>query len=377
MRIALVVESSGGGSGRHVLDLAAGLAERSHEVSLIWSPVRAESRFVEEAQRLGSVSCYAVPMQRGVGPLDVTALVRLARLLRAAGSFDVLHGHSSKAGALIRLLPLGIPGARIYTPHAFRTMDPDLGRAGRLFYGLVERSLAFRASHIIAVSEAEAKHARALGIPRERVRVVVNGVAPIQAMPRAVARAEIGLSETDVAVGFVGRLTGQKDPLRFVRAIRRAQASAPEIRGLIIGDGPLRPAAERAGEGLRLIFLGWRDAQKLMSGLDIFCMTSQYEAMPYTLLEAIQSGLPIVATEVGGIEETVIPGQSGAVLSQDAAAEAIGDELASLARDGARRQAWGEAAWAVARRHSIDRMVDQTVDVYDEALRLARESTAS
>lgn len=369
LRVAIVLETSGGGSGRHVLDLARGLLQAGCAVEVFWSPLRAERSFVAALDALAGARNHPVAMRRAVGFRDIGSLLALRSALRRCGPFDVIHGHSSKAGALVRLLPRAISGARIYTPHAFRTMDPDMRGVARRVFGGIETLLSRFGARIIAVSEAEAHHARALGIPERRIRLVVNGSAAERRASRAEARATLGLAEDDVAVGFIGRLVEQKDPLRFVEAVRRAQTVEPRLVGVVMGEGPLRPEAELLAAGARIVFTGWVDSALAMPGLDLFCMTSRYEAMPYTLLEAIHAGLPIIATEVGGVKETVSPGHSGAVVPVDAPPEQIAAELAVLCADRSRLAAWSEGAHRIAAERTVERMVRETLDVYREAVR--------
>jgi glycosyltransferase involved in cell wall biosynthesis len=368
LRVALVLETSGGGSGRHVLDLASGLTAEGHDVTVIWSSVRAEAAFGETLVGLPGVRNHVLSMRREVGPADVASLRALAHYLQAHGPFDVIHGHSSKAGALVRLLPTSVRGARIYTPHAFRTMDPTLRRAGRLLYGGVESALARRTSRVIAVSAEEFRHARSLGFPLRGLRLVVNGVTPRRDVSRDAARAEMGLTDEALAVGFVGRLEPQKNPFLFVDAIRLAQARSPRLVGVVIGDGPMRGAAETRAGDARVRFLGWRDAAALMNGLDVFCMTSAYEAMSYALLEAIHAGLPIITTRVGGVEETVVDGENGVVVPVTATPDEIAGVLGALAADCALRRRWSVAALSLAARRTTARMVKETLAVYREAI---------
>ncbi len=366
-KVALILETSGGGSGRHVLDLAEGLAGAGLEVTVIWSPLRAAASFKERLLALQGVRAAEVEMQRAVGLHDLRALRALARCLDDLGPFDVLHGHSSKAGALVRLLPRRIPGTRIYTPHALRTMDPGLGRAGRLIYGTIERLLAGRADRIIAVSSSEYTHARALGIPAAKLATVVNGAALPETARRETARARMGLGPQDVAIGFIGRLDDQKEPLRFVDAVIAATRAAPAACGVVLGDGPLRAACEARAGDAPLRFLGWCDGPALFPGLDIFCMTSRYEAMPYTLIEALHAGAPIVTTQVGGVEETVIEGENGHILPLDSSSEAIGAVLAQLVTDTDRRRAFSAASTALAEQRTLVQMMAQTRAVYATA----------
>lgn len=369
LRIALVLETSGGGSGRHVLDLASGLVARGHHICVIWSPVRAQQDFVAQLKAISGVETRTLEMNRQVGAADARSRKNLIKVIKEAGPFDILHGHSSKAGALVRLLPRSVGGKRIYTPHAFRTMDPDLGAPQRLVYGTIEKLLAARTDKIIAVSEAERVHATTrLGISERQTQRVINGVDLPPGTSRSAARAEMGLQENDIAIGFVGRLDTQKNPLRFVQAVSAARKSVPEIRGIVIGDGALRAAAEAAADKSAFRFMGWCDGPKLFAGLDIFCMTSQYEAMPYTLLEALHAGVPIISTAVGGVEETVVDGENGHILPLDADDRDIGKVLAEVAGSAGTRTAFGAAGKTLARKRTIDDMVDNTLGVYYSTL---------
>ncbi len=369
LRIALILETSGGGSGRHVLDLARGLSACGQDVTVIWSPTRAQADFKAALASLTGVETHTLEMNRSVGLSDLKSLRALSALLRRLPKFDILHGHSSKAGALVRLLPRSLRGARIYTPHAFRTMDPELKAPGQQIYGLLERALAPRANRIIAVSAAERDHAvTRLGMSKNRVRCVVNGAYLPEGASRMAARAEMGLTEDEIAVGFIGRLDAQKDPLRFVGAIRHVAERVPELRGVVIGDGALRQEAEAAAEGAPVRFLGWRDGPALFPGLDLFCMTSRYEAMPYTLIEALHASMPIVTTAVGGAEETVIEGENGHILPLNSSAEAIGEALAGLAGAPAARMAMGTASRRLAQHRTVDVMVGETLELYAAAL---------
>lgn len=363
LKIALVLETSGGGSGRHVLDLAEGLAGQGHDVTVIWSKLRAQDDFAARLAAMDDIRALPVEMHRAVGVADLASLRALAQTLRQHGPFDVLHGHSSKAGALVRLLPRKIPGKRVYTPHAFRTMDPTMGARAKRIYGTIERLLAPRADHIITVSRAERDHAIGLGIREKRLNIVVNGAAMPPAL-RGDARDAMGLAPQDVAVGFIGRLDDQKSPIRFVQAVSLAVHKAPRLRGLVIGDGPLRQVAEAENVAGACRFLGWQDGPALFPGLDVFCMTSHYEAMPYTLLEALHAGVPIVTTAVGGVAETVSDAENGFVLATDCTPEALGERLVQLANDTALRQSFGSRALELARDRTIDNMVRETVEIY-------------
>lgn len=298
--------------------------------------------FVRELESLSLLAVEALPMRRAVGPWDIAAARALRRIIDRLGPFDVIHGHSSKAGALARLVaPRG--AARVYTPHAFRTMDPTTGRLSRLVYGGVETLLGrFVSDAVIAVSPEEAEHARALGIPASKVHTVINGLTPAPDVDREAARAALGLRPGDIAAGFVGRLCAQKDPVRFAEAIRLAHARDPRIRGVVLGDGELKAETLSAG-GEALTIHSGLNAREYLPAFDLFVMTSRYEAMPYVLLEALQAGLPIVSTKVGGTSVAVADGENGVLLDIDVSAAAIAEViLAEAVAD--RRAAFGAAS---------------------------------
>lgn len=248
-------------------------------------------------------------------------------------------------------------------------MDPTLKGGQRLIYGTLERLLAMRGAHIIAVSRAEEEHSvLSLGIAASRVHTVVNGACLPRTATRSTARKAMQIGDNEIVVGFIGRLDEQKDPIRFVEAVTHAGQVVRQICGVIIGDGPLREEAEAAAGIANIRFLGWQDGPALCPGLDLFCMTSHYEAMPYTLLEALHSGVPIVTTAVGGAEETVQNGRNGIILPVTSSARQIGDALIALARDPEGREAHIKAAAALADMRTVDAMVAQTIDVYVRAL---------
>jgi glycosyltransferase involved in cell wall biosynthesis len=362
VRILQVIEPSGGGSGRHVVDLSAALIDAGHSVALAYSPLRAEPRFEVEVAALPFTAVERLTMCRAVGPWDISALKALHRLIARFGPFEILHGHSAKAGALVRLAHA--PGAaRIYTPHAL----PMMGAAGlpRVAAGVAECALAHASTDaVVAVSTEEAAVARRWGLPKDRLHVVPNGLAAPPRRDRAAARRTLGAPDDALIVGFVGRLCRQKDPLRFARAVRLARRSNPRLLGVMIGQGDLAAAlASEGGAAVRL--LGQADAREMMAGFDLFALTSRYEADAYALIEAAALGLPIVATEVGGTGRLMAAGARIDRLPVDAPAKDLAQAmLAALARPPRRG--------AAATLPSAAQMASQTADVYRQAFQRRR-----
>lgn len=312
MRICHIIESAGGGSGQVVLDLARHGLDNGDDVTVLYARNRAESKFIDALTVLPGLKTLTSPMQRKVGLGDIKSAWRLFETLKKAGPFDIIHAHSSKAGALARIAGFALPGTVIYTPHCFYSMTPG---ASRKFYAAIEFILSWLGPKIVLVSQNEFRHARQIKIPRRKLVLIPNGISGGFPVEREQARKNLGVDEDTVVVGFVGRLEAQKNPMRALRAFRRIAGQFPRMRMVMIGDGSLRPAVENglAEFGLkdRVFLLGQCDARSVIPAFDCLLCSSDFEAMPITFLEALAAGVPIVTTPVGGIEEAVVEGRTG------------------------------------------------------------------
>jgi glycosyltransferase involved in cell wall biosynthesis len=375
LRVLLVTQASGGGVGRHFLDLAEGLPEQGVKVTGIYSPRKLDAQFRQRLAAGGLPPLYELPMRRAVHPLDVADLWRLVRLIRRLGPFDIIHGHSSKGGALARLAARWLRIPSVYTAHAFVTLDPNLPAWQSAFYGRIERWLAQRTAAIIAVSHDEAEHARGLGIAPRTIHVVPNGIEDVKLPSRDEVRSKLGLSPDDFVIGFVGRLAPQKAPDIMLDAFAALCQRQTAARLVMIGGGPLeeetRRQAERLGLGARVKMLGDVAAVPLMPAFDVFCLSSRYEGMPYVLLEALAAGLPIVAARVGGTTMCVMHGENGLIVTPESPPELAG-ALLQLAEDAPLRGRFAAASTRLATRFTSQQMVAQTLAVYEQVLLSAK-----
>ncbi|QRM56875.1 glycosyltransferase family 4 protein [Sinorhizobium sp. BG8] len=373
LRVLQVLEPSGGGSGRHFIDLCGGLKQRGHVVHAIYSPVRAEQRFVDELLALGLDGAHCVEMARAPGPGDIASLAILRRLARRHGPFDVIHGHSSKAGALARIRFPGEPAARVYTPHAFRTMDPHLSRAGHMVYGTIERLLArYFTDRLICVSADEYAHARALGMRREKLEIVVNGVVTPPSGLRQQIRSNLGMSDNDFVYGFVGRLSKQKAPERLVRAFALVAERMPSAHLLMVGtgedEGHILSLAAKMLPADRFHFTSQYTGAEVMDAIDVLTMPSRYEAMSYVMLEAAAAAKPMVLTEVGGVSMVLKDGQNGILVANTDDARQLAHAMLRIA-DPVRLARYAEGALARKDDYSLSRMVTDTEAIYRSVLR--------
>lgn len=372
LKILEVLEPSGGGSGRHFVDLCAGLKARGHTVTAVYSPVRAEARFVRELMGLDLAKVIALPMLRAVGPKDYASWRALERVIVADGPFDIIHGHSSKAGALTRLRLPGPHVPRIYTPHAFRTMDPTLSSKGRLIFGVIEGLLGrFLTDRLICVSQNEYDHALKLGIPASKLAVVVNGVGAMPNGRRAEIRSRFEIPQDALVFGFIGRLSAQKAPERLIAAFAAIAGAVPQARLLIIGSGELeaevRSQITSAGISDRVVIDADLPGSEALQAIDVLVMTSRYEAMSYVMLEGAAAGLPLILTDVGGTSNVLDHDVNGLVVPNSDDTAPLAAAMARLA-DPATRTRLAAAASERSDRYGVDAMVDQTLGLYRQAL---------
>ena len=337
MRICHVL-GAGGGSGRVVFELARFGLEQGDDVTVLYAPERADACFIGDMQSLPRLHLLTTPMQRPIGLRDIQDGWLLWKALRQAGPFDIIHCHSSKAGALTRLVGIFLPGTVVYTAHAFYSMGQNVPA----LYGWIERALSWLTPCVISVSKGEFQHSRKLGIARSKCFLVPNGATPCFTASREQARLALRAKADVIVCGFVGRMESQKNPLRALATFAEAAKNHPQAHLFMIGDGVLRKDVE--AERLRLnlqdqcTMLGSRDARALFPGFDCLLNSSDFETLPITFLESLNVGAPIIAPPVGGAEEAILEGITGFV-AQDFSTEALGAALKLyLSRSAEQRQ---------------------------------------
>ena len=356
-RLLLSLYPPDGGVTRHVIDLVNGLDPERWAVDLACPP--GSEPWLELADRTG-VTLHALAPGKEPRPSDV---LDLRRLLGLAARADVVHAHASKAGFTTRLAAAlrGKRSATVFTPHAWSFWARD--RRSRAWLAL-ERRAAHWCRTIVAVSDAERRAGLDARVGREaQYRVIHNGIdADAFDRPRRVVAGRVVV---------VGRLAAQKRPDVAVRALARVRERFPEATLDLAAHGPLEAeTAALVGElGLddhvRLV-KGGADVAELLSEAACFLLTSDYEGLPYTVLEAMAAGVPVVATRVGGVPEQVVDGETGFLFeSGDPSAAAAAVERILADPEAAARL--GEAGRELVRREfGRERMVSETVALYDE-----------
>lgn len=282
-----------------------------HEAHLLAGPVPETEGSMEYYADDCGVTVERIPeLTRPLSPWkDMVALYRIFRFLRRERP-DVVHTHTSKAGTLGRMAALlaGTPVV-IHTFHG-SVFDGYFSPAKTRLFLSIERVLARWTDRVITVSDALKRQLSDTYriAPAKKIEVVRLGFdlgAFAEMADKAQRNANRERGESPV-VGWVGRFTEIKDPLLFVEVASALKAAGVAAKFLMVGDGPLREESERAiaKAGLSPDFLttGWqRDMPQVYSKMDVLVATSRNEGTPVTIIEAMATGCPFVAPDVGGL----------------------------------------------------------------------------
>jgi glycosyltransferase involved in cell wall biosynthesis len=377
-----------GGPALHVSYLAQGLQARGYETTLVAGDVaKGEESMAFVAERAG-VEIVGLPrLSRELSPLrDALATVRLARLIRQLRP-HVLHTHTAKAGAVGRAAAL-LAGRRrppvvVHTFHG-HVLRGYFGRAGSLFFRIVETLLARASDALVAVSPEVRDELVRIGVaPASKFAVVRLG---IELEPRvhttvdtAELRRRLGIAPERFVVGWFGRMTTVKRTGDLVDALAALRSRGVDALLLLVGDGDdrtqLEQRAHEHGLARSCLFLGYQeDVAPWYAVCDAVVLTSANEGTPVTIIEALAAGRPVVATRVGGLRDVVEEGVSG-FLVRAGDTDAIAERLEVLALDARRRERMGEAGRReVLSRYAVSRLVDD-VDALYRALLASTSAT--
>ena len=362
----------GGGVERVAAELCDGLVRRGHTVTVL-ALRTCPAPATETDGALTICRVPAVDLTRWLGVQFAASIQVLSATARLVRSFrpDLIHAHNlffrtTEVATLLRMI-FHIP--LVTTLHLGKPEG-----VGRPFSALIQayestmgRFIVRRSDHAIAVSNAVAGHARRMGGYSTPVTVIPNGVNTSVFYPKP-DRHDIGQT-----VLFVGRLVPNKGPDTLIRAAPAVLAQHPQAQFVLVGDGPLRvPLQEHAhqlGIGHAVQFLGIRhDVPELMREATLFVRPSSLEGMPLTVLEAMASALPVVATSVAGTAELLRDGVDG-YLIQVGDSAALANAILRLLDDRSLAEEMGRRGRElVEASYTWDTVVDQTERVYAEEI---------
>lgn len=353
-----------GGLERVVVDLAKGLKKKGHIASICC--LDGKVPLGEEAE-LAGIKVFSLNKKPGIA---LGLPFRLSKIITENG-FNLIHTHN-EAGLLYGAAAALLAGFAniVHTEHG---KEPDYSNKKALH--IAENLLLRKVKSVVAVSEdLKNKLVKSSGMSKNEILVISNGIDVenfYRPDCRDDKRRELGISSEFFVIGIVARLVPLKNH-RFLFAIfRELLEGFANLKLIIVGDGPLRADLEtfskEMGISNAVVFLGERkDIAELLSAFDLFVLPSLTEGISITLLEAMASGTPVVASEVGGNSEVIENGNTGLLLPLDKPDEWI-STIKSLIIGALKRKSLSEMAKTkIEERFSLRAMVDNYEKIYNQ-----------
>jgi glycosyltransferase involved in cell wall biosynthesis len=357
-------------SRKYDLVLTHGLSRESEMTD--WERQSVEGQ-IAEACKNGLRETTIPSLVRRIDPVrDIRAFLAIWKLLIREKP-AIVHTHTYKAGILgcWAAKMAGVP-IIIHTPHGhifFGHFSPLVTR----FFMIIERLTAAMVDRMVALTEGERRDYVAFSVANQNKMVTIHSGVNINQFMKVQRngkekKASLGLTAEAPVVGTVGWLLPIKGPIYLLKAMVEVWQSHPEIQLVYVGKGDLekelKEEAYRAGVSDKVKFLGWRDdIPEIMQILDIFVLASLNEGMGRVLVEAMASGKPIVASDVGGIPDLVKDGHNGFLVGPG---DVNGLSLAikKLIEDEQLRLEMGAKGRAMARNYGVEEMIKKIDDLY-------------
>ncbi len=371
MRVLHLISSGGMyGAEAVILNLSRTLNQQGHAslVGVFCNDSNPNLQLHELALAEG-IESHRIPCHSQIDRSVPAAIRSLAESTRA----EVIHAHGYKADVYAWLAMRGSSSRRglplVSTCHTWYDDNALVW-----LYGAIDRWVLRHYQAVIAVSDGVRARLLAAGVPADRIHFIRNGI-DLRPFTFREGRSRLfaaSANADELVVGWVGRLTRDKGPDLFLRAVAQLRSSFPSVRYVMVGEGPYRPECERLIAELALAdvvqLLGQRsDMPATFASCDLMVSSSRLEGLPMAILEGMAASLPWVAASVGAIPLAVHEAENGILVPAENV-EALAAGMARLLQDAAERARMGAAARSLAEREfSAERMTADTLKVYQQA----------
>ncbi|KKB44972.1 glycosyltransferase [Bacillus thermotolerans] len=351
-----------GGSKKHVITLLEKFSKEEVTLALMQ-----EGAFAEEARQKGIQTKVFSQSSR----YDVSILKKLVSCIKEE-SFDILHTHGPRANLFGIYLKKKTGIRWVTTVHSDPSLDfVKSGVKGKVFTTLSMYAVK-KMDGYFAVSERFKQNLMKLGVSGEKIHTIYNGIDFIETTAEPISRSEFGLSDEDFVMAMVARL----HPIKGHTIVFDAMKSIEEEKRphlLLVGDGPIKDeliqeAAKRGLEG-HVHFLGFRsDVDRIYAASDLALLASYSESFPLALLEAADQHVPLLTTDVGGVNELIDRGETGWIVpvgEAGAYADAIGQAMEKKEKGELKKM--GEKLYVYASSHfSLGNLAERMKQIYDK-----------
>ncbi|NIA18405.1 MAG: glycosyltransferase [Actinobacteria bacterium] len=378
----LITQSELGGAQCYVFDLASGIRD-DFDITVAFGE-QGEAGELAKKLKQENIPYYAISsLKRAISPFnDFLALIEIVKLIKKLKP-DIIHLNSSKisilgsiAGYISKLQTTNYKLQTTYTVHGWVFNEP-MPRAKKLFYKYAEKFTAIFKNKIICVSKLDYDIAKnQLKINEKKLTLIHHGIKPINFLPREHARHKLlpnykpQTTSYKLIIGTIANLYKTKGLEYLIEAVKILITNYQlRITVIIIGEGGERKNLEKLIKNYNLqdnILLAGKikNAADLLPAFDIYASSSVKEGFPYTILEAMSAGVPIVSTNVGGIPEMIINGENG-LLVNPRNPEELAQKIKSLIKNETLKSALSEQAKNDAKeKFGIEKMIKKTKEIY-------------
>ncbi|MEW6416962.1 MAG: glycosyltransferase [Nitrospirota bacterium] len=362
MRILHTEWSDGlGGQEQRILVEVIGLSGRGHHVAIV---CREHAKIKDEAIKHG-IDVYTLPLRK---PYDIVSILNLFKFLKAKG-FDIVNTHSGVDSWIG-----GIAAKLAKVPVLVRTRHLNIPLKRSIF-----NFIHYLPDMYITCGENMRDNLIKRGFPLNKVVSIPTGVDKtfFEVKKNLEAKSSYGLDGTSIVIANVGILRRVKGHEITLRAVNLIIEAFPDAKFMIVGDGPRRKELEGMVDDLgirdHVIFTGFiGNISEIYSFTDVAVLSSWSEGLPQSLLQAMAAGIPVVATNVGGVPEVVINEKTG-ILVEPGNYEAFAKGIIRILNNPSLASRFAESARSlVSKRHSLMQMLDQIEDIYRDILILKK-----
>ena len=366
MKIAyFITKAEWGGAQAHLFELIDNESLKGNEIVLM---IGDTGRLVEKAEKLPNVKVIILKhLKANLTLLKDSKAVREVRNILKQENPDIFHLHSSKAGAIGRLAAVNQPCKVIFTAHGWAFTE-NVDKRKRFIYKNIESILAKVTDKIICVSAYDYQLGLKMNVIDSKNSVVVyNGCSiPNEEMTKPRKN-----DDSLVNITMVARFSSPKEQLQLIKAIS-IMKNKKRVKLNLVGEGNLledcKVMTETLGLEKQVVFSGFQsNVDSFLKDAHIFCLVSNYEGLPISIIEAMRMSLPIIASNVGGIPELVVDGTNGYLIERSNI-DQLAEKLDYII-DNNLFEEMGNASYLLAKeKFSINQMFENTNKVYQSVI---------
>jgi len=355
----LITQSDFGGAQKYVHDLATNISQ-NYTVIVAGGEQGNRGELAQKLRKKNIEYIHLSHLKRAILPWhDFLAFWQIKKLIKRKKP-DIVHLNSSKISILGSLAAKQCKISKIiYTVHGW-VFNEELAWWKKTLYKILEKWTAKFKTHIICLSEFDKKTAIQKKItPVNKISVIYNGIKPVDFLSKEKARQRLNLDKNKLVIGTIANAYKTKGLKYLIESVNKYELGYL----MIIGDGPERTKLKIEKNGIIAGCIP--DAAKLLPAFDIYTCSSIKEGLPYTILEAMQAGLPIVSTNVGAIPEVITDNKNG-LLVEPKNPEQLAEKIKYLLDNPKITKQLGENAKEKVKQFTLEQMVKKTEKLYNK-----------